>query len=100
MAALTDGEIQRILREAPRIFFARRRLGHVLIDRERVLDMLEEQGHSRDEASERLEEWMSAAGGRTRLLTSPMSQGLRPGGRVASGTGPSKIALEIRSDRL
>jgi len=100
MSALTDEEIRRALGEAPRISFARRRLGHILIDRERLLDMLEKQGHSRGEAGERVEAWVDAVGGRTRLLPAPISQSLRSGRQVAPDPGPPVIALEIPSDRL
>jgi len=100
VSALGDEEIRRALGEAPRISFARRRLGHILIDRERLLDMLEREGHGRDEASERVEAWVDAVGGRTRLLPAPISQSLRPGRQVAPDPGPPVIALEIPSDRL
>jgi hypothetical protein len=95
MAELTDKEIQQAVREAPKLSFARKRLGHVLVDRERLLDELEERGHDRDEATVRVEAWVVAVGGRTRVLPPAISEGLRPGRRVAPVPGPSVIALEV-----
>jgi hypothetical protein len=100
VAALTDEEIRRALADAPRISFARHRPGHVLIDRERLLDSFESQGHDREQAGEQVEAWVSAAGGRTRWLDPPVSHGLRPGRRVAPLPGSPTVALEVGSDRL
>ena len=49
MAELTDEEIRRALGDAPQLSFARKRPGHVLVDRERLLDGIEESGHDREE---------------------------------------------------
>src|SRR5438445_12964356 len=94
MAELTDDEIRRALGKAPQLSFSRKRPGHVLIDRERLLDGIEESGHDRDEAMERLEAWVIAVGGRTRVLPPAISSGARPGRRAASTPGPAMIALE------
>ena len=95
MAELTDEEIRRALGEAPQLSFARKRPGHVLIDRERLLDGIEESGHDREEAMERLDAWVIAVGGRTRVLPPAISSGTRPGRRAASTPGPAVIALEV-----
>jgi hypothetical protein len=100
MPALTDDEIRRAVADAPPLSFRRRRPGHLLIDREQLLDGLEERGYDREEAGKQVETWVDSVGGKTRLLSSSMSQGPRPGRRGAPSPSPSTIALEVPKDRL
>jgi hypothetical protein len=100
MPALTDEEIRRAVGDAPPLSVGRRRPGHLLLDREELLDGLEQRGYDREEAGDQIEAWVDAVGGKTRLLSSSISQGPRPGRRNAPIPTPSKIVLEIPKDRL